>query len=139
MTGAHKPWSCMGSWAWTIHNACFNHHWEFYIHFQKPSLFKGSKKITDNIFYIFSLKKLCVDYKQVSHVRGNHVAVSSLIPKIAAIQNDVTAAECNFPKYLCILVQLIRLSTEHFFNLFIIQRRNQKAAANPTVPNYSYR
>lgn len=64
MTGAHKPWS----WApehEQSDNACFNHCWEFYIHFQKPFLFKGSKKITDNIFYIFSLKKLCVAYRQV--------------------------------------------------------------------------
>lgn len=53
--------------------------------------------ITDNIFYIFSLKKLFVDYRQVPHVRGNHVAVSFLIPKMATIQNDVTAAgACNF-------------------------------------------
>ena len=48
--------------------------------------------ITDNIFYIFSLKKLCVNYRQVPHVLGNHVAVSSLIPEMATIQNDVTAA-----------------------------------------------
>ena len=113
------------------YNACFNHYWEYYIHFQKPFLFKSSKMITDNIFYIFSLKKLCVNYRQVPHVRGNHVAVSSLIPKIATIQNYRHSTRFNFPKYLCLLVELIRLSTEHFFNLYKISEHKYNTAKKP--------
>lgn len=131
----------MGSWAWTIHNACFNHYWEFYIHFQKPFLFKGSKKITDSIFYIFSLKKLCVAYRQVFQ--------RSWKPRCRVLSQSQTgnhsewrhSSWCNFPKYLCLLIELIRLSTEHFFNLFktsiflsIIQRRNVPKGSCRTPP-----
>lgn len=107
----------------TIGNSMYTFKNRFYL--------KAAKWLQIIYFTFSACKKLCIDYRQVPHVRGNHVAVSSLIPKIATIQNDRHSTWFNFPKYLCLLVELIRLSTEHFFNLYKISEHKYNTAKKP--------